>query len=896
MKVKGFISILLATAVVATSGITAFAAAPLLSVDYTSSQSGQKPVGFTTWNAGGFVSPKPSIAVETNALGKGTTDVSGVIVWPENADITYKPYVRADISGVTTTETLTLSFSVAAGDKASSKAVYLNDTRSVVNTDSDVTVLFAKDGKIYSYGQYLGDYNANQWYHFDVEITPTACNVYLDGKKVATKNATGIIGATTYLYYGMFSKASTTGESKLYTDDFCLEYGAVSAKRKAEITSTEYTIGTGLIGGIGENTTVGDFLSKITAGGATLAVVNASGANVANTATLAQGMKLTVTSADGVNKRTYDIDCLALVFTAPVNASSTRAATQDISVSFNGTGTVKFYVNGKLYDTVTSAPYKTTVRHTTGGSYSVKAVVTVSGTDTPTDTVTYTYTPNAVPTVTLTGVTNGGEYTATDVLSITASATDADGSVESTRLYLDGTEQTATAGVYSIGPLSVGTHRIYGEATDNEGGVGTSTVYSITVVNKRKEILDSTNFSNSHDWRVTDGVTTSIENDGDSYGDYYKISGAGTVGVAFYQNANGADANVLKSNKIYMECDMKLSDTTMKTECFALRWTSQGAYNIGGAVKDGEFGTVTIEPNKWYHYRHTFDIKNAVTETYVYDENTSAYVLVDRQSPMSTDGTFGGMRFNVNRDGNATGTWEASFDNIEFYRMIEDPYLATVEYTNSAGGNVLADNKVGYNLSEIKLSFNNPLSTSFTLTKDNVTLSTGGVTVENYSVAVVDKTIKVTLGEAVKTLSEYTLVYTGITDENGSTVPAGTVTFTTGPAEYDMLDKGIEVNGVAVSSLSGISSGDTVNVSVTLTNQSGTPQNSKLIAVLYSGNKCIGMTVTDITVPANTPSVTKNADSITVTGSIDDTVCMYVYLWSDLTASRTPQIQGISLK
>lgn len=899
MKARRLISILLSAALILT-GITAFAAGELLIEDYSTSSSGSKPASFSSWAPGGFQNPKPEIAVETNVYGKGATDASGKITWPTGSNAAYKPYARADIASVTTSNTVKLSFSAAADDKNSSKAVYLTDTRSVISTDANVMILFAKDGGIYSYGQKLAEYKTGTWYHFDIEVSGTSCTVYINGKAAGTLTASGAVGATTYLYYGMYDKTETTAVSTFCTDDIVVEYGAVSANRKTEITSTTYTIGDTLITGIGSGVTAGSLLSGINGGNATLSVVDNLDADVASGESLALGMKLKIVSADGVNTRYYDLDCLAAEISGAVNGSSTRELTQDFEVTFNGTGSVQFFVNGSAYGApVATSPYTATVNHTAGGSYSVYAVISTPGGSQQTDTITYTFVPNAVPTVTLSGITNGAEYTGTDTFNVAVNAVDTDGTVENVALYLDGVAQTAQNGTYSFGPISLGNHTVYAEATDNDGATGKSANVTFSVTTRSKVLLeDKIDFTNANGTfrLVTDDTRGEKVNTEDSYGDYMKFSSTDGTGLQYYQSSVSWSNSAL-ATPVYAECDVKVSNTQMRTWVFAMR-QGAGIYVRPGVIENGYMGTVPIAADTWYHYKLMIDLPNQTSKIWVWDNTNSEYVLAATDNNVAQD-VWGAMYFFFNQNSADVSDWNASVDNIEFYQMIEEPYLTSVQYLNAGGDNVLANGKVGYDVSEIKLNFNNKLSTTLaqdpTLLADCVTLSQNGAEVDNLSVSITDNSLSITLGDAVRTLSDYTLTYTGIIDIYDNAVADGTINFTTGPAEYDVLEWTVKVNGTTVTSLSGISSGDTVDVSAKLVNQAAQPQTSKLVVVLYSGNKCLGMTATDLTV-GTTPSADRSANSITVTGTVDDTLKLYAYVWSDLGSTRTIQIQSLYMQ
>ncbi|MDX2298231.1 MAG: Ig-like domain-containing protein [Xanthomonadaceae bacterium] len=98
---------------------------------------------------------------------------------------------------------------------------------------------------------------------------------------------------------------------------------------------------------------------------------------------------------------------------------------------------------------------------------------------------TVTAPPNGAPVANLTAPTNGSVFTAPATLTLTATASDADGTISQVAFY-KGTETTPFAtdttpdsnGNYSavLGPLAAGSYTLKATATDNAGGTGSSTV------------------------------------------------------------------------------------------------------------------------------------------------------------------------------------------------------------------------------------------------------------------------------------------------------------------------------------------------------------------------------------------------------------------------------------
>ncbi|WP_144017362.1 endonuclease [Ekhidna lutea] len=91
-------------------------------------------------------------------------------------------------------------------------------------------------------------------------------------------------------------------------------------------------------------------------------------------------------------------------------------------------------------------------------------------------------TPNVAPSVSITSPTNGSSYTDGDAVSITASASDSDGTVSSVEFFIDGT----SIGVDNNAPyeinwtIGVGTYNVSANATDNDEAVSSSASVTIT--------------------------------------------------------------------------------------------------------------------------------------------------------------------------------------------------------------------------------------------------------------------------------------------------------------------------------------------------------------------------------------------------------------------------------
>ncbi|EAR10712.1 glycosyl hydrolase family 18 protein [Reinekea blandensis] len=160
---------------------------------------------------------------------------------------------------------------------------------------------------------------------------------------------------------------------------------------------------------------------------------------------------------------------------------SANAADNDGSIT-----SVVFLVDGSVIATRNSAPYTADWTVTTGShTLTVEATdndnqistasVNVSGRDV-TD-------PNVVPSVSLTAPADNAEVSVGDVLALTASAADADGSVSSVEFFVDGTSIAidTTAPFASQWTATVGNHSLSAIATDDDGANSPVDSVSVTV-------------------------------------------------------------------------------------------------------------------------------------------------------------------------------------------------------------------------------------------------------------------------------------------------------------------------------------------------------------------------------------------------------------------------------
>jgi hypothetical protein len=174
--------------------------------------------------------------------------------------------------------------------------------------------------------------------------------------------------------------------------------------------------------------------------------------------------------------------------TSPANNAHYANAPASVAVSANATDSdgsvakVDFYNGATLAGTVTTAPYQYTFAGLAVGNYTLKATATDDKGATASASVTVSV-GNYPPTVSITSPANNASFIALATVTVTAAASDADGSVAKVELFNGVASLGAlTAAPYSwtLAGLAIGTYTLKAVATDNLGATANS-VITITV-------------------------------------------------------------------------------------------------------------------------------------------------------------------------------------------------------------------------------------------------------------------------------------------------------------------------------------------------------------------------------------------------------------------------------
>jgi regulation of enolase protein 1 (concanavalin A-like superfamily) len=172
---------------------------------------------------------------------------------------------------------------------------------------------------------------------------------------------------------------------------------------------------------------------------------------------------------------------------ATYTAPATIGVTASASDADGTVARVDFYNGTTLLASDTTAPYAITWSNVAAGTYTLRATAVddAGGTgSSATATVTVTAPANQIPTATLTSPANGASFTAPATVSLTASASDADGTVARVDFYngsaLLGTDASAPY-AFTWGSVAPGTYALRAIAVDNAGASGASATATITV-------------------------------------------------------------------------------------------------------------------------------------------------------------------------------------------------------------------------------------------------------------------------------------------------------------------------------------------------------------------------------------------------------------------------------
>lgn len=241
---------------------------------------------------------------------------------------------------------------------------------------------------------------------------------------------------------------------------------------------------------------VDDATASVTLGGQT-----SQGASFSFPVTLAEGANaFTLTASDPAGNTasrslTYVYEPPnvppAVAVTSPVSGTSFLApasftVTADASDPDGSIVRVDFFSNGLPAGSDSVAPYAAELASLGAGSYVLTAQATDNrgGVTTSAPVSVTVGLPNALPVVQLTAPAVGASYFAPAAVQVAATASDADGTIATVEFLRNGVvEATVTSAPYAatLANVPAGTHSLTARATDDRGGIITSSAVTITV-------------------------------------------------------------------------------------------------------------------------------------------------------------------------------------------------------------------------------------------------------------------------------------------------------------------------------------------------------------------------------------------------------------------------------
>jgi regulation of enolase protein 1 (concanavalin A-like superfamily) len=257
-------------------------------------------------------------------------------------------------------------------------------------------------------------------------------------------------------------------------------------------------------------------------------------------------------------------------FTAPASITiGASASDADGTVS-----QVDFYQGSTLLASDTTSPYGYTWGGVAAGTYQLTAVARDNGGATKTSaavSVTVNSATNQAPSVSLTAPASGASFTAPANITLTASASDTDGTVARVEFYSGttfiGSDTTSPYSVLWTG-ATAGSYSLTARAVDNGGATRTSAAVSITVTTAVNQL-------------PTVSITSPIA------GQSFTAPASLTIGAAA-SDTDGTIAGV----DFYVGTQLIASDSTSP---YSAAWTNvaAGSYSLTAVARDNAGGTRT---------------------------------------------------------------------------------------------------------------------------------------------------------------------------------------------------------------------------------------------------------------------------------------------------------------
>ncbi|MDJ1503916.1 Ig-like domain-containing protein, partial [Xanthocytophaga agilis] len=260
---------------------------------------------------------------------------------------------------------------------------------------------------------------------------------------------------------------------------------------------------------------------------------------------------------------------------AGFQTGATITATASATDSDGSIAKVEFYAGAVKIGEKTASPYSVTWSTTTVGTYSLTAKATDNkGSVTTSSAISVIVSTqpaaNKLPVVSLANPVANASYPTGSSINLTANASDADGSIAKVEFYVGSTkvgEKTSSPYSFSWNAATAGTYALTAKATDNKGGVTTSSAVNVTITspNQAPTIAISSPANN-----------TSF-----------------TSGNAITITANAADTDGKVGKVEFFAGTSKIGETT--TAPYTINWTpsATGTYALTAKATDDKTGVAT---------------------------------------------------------------------------------------------------------------------------------------------------------------------------------------------------------------------------------------------------------------------------------------------------------------
>ena len=189
---------------------------------------------------------------------------------------------------------------------------------------------------------------------------------------------------------------------------------------------------------------------------------------------------------------------------------------------------------------------------------------------TPSTDTTYTALFNALPSANITSPGNGTTFTAPANITMNASASDSDGTINKVEFFRGSTklgEDSSSPYSFSWTNVSAGSYNLTARATDNDGGTKTSNVVAITI--------------NGANGLPTVSITSPLNG----------ASFTAPANITINASASDSDGTITKVE--FFRGSTKLGEDTSSPYSFPWGSVSAGSYNLTARATDNDGGTKT---------------------------------------------------------------------------------------------------------------------------------------------------------------------------------------------------------------------------------------------------------------------------------------------------------------